>query len=67
MTTDITITMTRDEIQYLLNCIDTHVKTHGLSVATMGVVIVSKMQAIANRPVDEPKSDPKGNGNDAKK
>lgn len=66
MTADITVTMTRDEIQYLLNCIDTHVKTHGLQVATMGVVIVSKMQAVANRPVDEANPDAKGNGNDAK-
>lgn len=48
MTTDITVTMTRDEVQYLLNSMDTHLKTHGLSVATAGVVILAKLQAAAN-------------------
>lgn len=66
MAADITITMTRDEIQYLLNCIDTHVKTHGLQVATMGVVIVSKMQAVANHPIDKPNSDVKESKSHAK-
>lgn len=45
---DITITMTRDEVQYLLNSMDTHVKTHGLAVATAGVVILVKLQAAAS-------------------
>ncbi len=39
------ITITEDEGQYLLNAINTHVKTHGLVVATAGVVIVAKLQA----------------------
>ena len=59
MAADITITITRDEIQYLINCIDTHVKTHGLGVATMGVVILSKLQAAVNRPADKSKPDAK--------
>ena len=50
---DITFTLTADEIQYLVNSIDTHVKTHGLAVATRGVVILSKLQVEANRLADD--------------
>ncbi len=42
---DITVGLTVDETQYLVNAIDTHIKTHGLGVAPIGVVIVSKLQA----------------------
>lgn len=48
---DITITMTSDEAQYLLDAMDTHVKTHGLRVATAGVMILAKLQAAANSQV----------------
>ena len=50
---DITVTMTSDEAQYLLNSIDTHVKTHGLAVATRGVMILAKLQAAGNGKVSE--------------
>lgn len=39
-----TITLTKDEIQYLLNALDTHVKAHGLAVAPASVVILTKLQ-----------------------
>lgn len=62
--TDVTVTMTEDEVQYLLNSMDTHVKTHGLGVATTGVIILSKLRAAANVPsgpavqsTEEPESD----------
>ena len=42
--TDITVTLTQDEVQYLLNAMDTHVKTHGLRVATASVVILAKLR-----------------------
>lgn len=46
--TDITVTITKDEVQYLVDSIDTHIKTHGLKVAMGGVVILGKLQASVN-------------------
>ncbi len=45
---DITITLTMDEAKYIAQAIDTHIKTHGLGVATAGVMIVSKLQTASN-------------------
>ena len=59
-----TMTLTKDEAQYLLNSIDTHVKTHGLAVATAGVVILAKLQAAANEAADEPE-EPEPSGDTA--
>ena len=54
----ITVTMTKDEAQYLVDAIDTHVKTHGLKVATGAVVLLAKLQAAAVEPAaDETISD----------
>ena len=50
----ITMTMTKDEAQYLLDAIDTHVKTHGLRVATGGVVLLAKLQGAFSAPEPEP-------------
>lgn len=46
--TDITITLTKDEVQFLLNSLDTHIKTNGLVVATAGAVMLAKFTAASN-------------------
>ena len=53
------ITITEDEGQYLVNAINTHLKTHGLAVATTAVIIVGKLQA-ANGAADDPEKPPLG-------
>ena len=50
--TDITVTLTQDEVQYLINAMDTHTKARGLSVAISGAVLLAKFQAAANGPTD---------------
>lgn len=37
-----------EELQYLLNAIDTHVRANGLAAATPGVIIAQKIQTEAN-------------------
>lgn len=46
--TDITVTMTQDEVQFLLNSMDTHIKAQGLAAATAGAIILAKLQAANN-------------------
>jgi len=35
--------LTKEEAQYVLNAIDTHIKQYGIKVAAMGSIIVSKL------------------------
>ncbi|KKK59135.1 hypothetical protein LCGC14_3037410 [marine sediment metagenome] len=53
MPKDITVTTTKEGAQYLLDAIDTHVKTHGLRVAPMGVMLLGQIQAAAGSMADE--------------
>jgi len=46
--TDITVTMTQDEVQFLLNSMDTHIKAQGLAAATAGAIILAKLQTATN-------------------
>lgn len=46
--------LTAEELQYILNAIDTHVREKGLSVAAFGVAIAGKIQAAAKTPVPAP-------------
>ncbi len=39
----------KDELQYLLNAIDTHIRANGLNVAAIGVSLVQKIQNAANQ------------------
>jgi len=50
------ITLTEAKGQYLLDAINTHVKTHGLAVAGMGAVLAAELQAAAGE--DEPDESP---------
>lgn len=34
-----------DELQYIAQAIDTHIRTHGLTVAAKGIAIITKIQA----------------------
>jgi len=46
--------LSKQELQYLLNSIDTHVKANGLTVAAPGVILAQKIQNAANElPADE--------------
>ena len=40
--------LSRDEMQYILNAVDTHVRTNGLNAAGLGMSVASKIQAMAN-------------------
>ena len=51
MPINITMTMTGEEAQYILDAINTHVKTHGLKVATMGVMLLAQFQTAAGNPM----------------
>lgn len=56
--THIIVTVTGEEAQYLLNAMDTHIKTHGLKVAPGGVTLLMKLQAAASeQAVDESASE----------
>lgn len=57
---DIKITLPGDEAQYILDAIDTHVKTHGLKVATRGVVILQKLQGAAAASQEGQEDEPAG-------
>ena len=39
----------KDELQYLLNAIDTHVRANGLNAAPLGAVLAKKIQNAANQ------------------
>lgn len=40
--------LSKDELQYLLNAIDTHVRANGVNAASLGVVLAEKIQSAAN-------------------
>jgi len=41
--------LSKDELQYVLNAIDTHIRANGLNVAAIGVLLVQKIQNAANQ------------------
>lgn len=46
--------LSKQELQFLLNAIDTHVRTNGLPVAAPGAILAQKIQNAANKlPADE--------------
>ena len=53
--------LTKDECQYILNAIDTHVRSKGINAAGPGVVIAQKMQtefSVPTEPIDAPDAAP---------
>ncbi len=46
--------LSKQELQYLLNAIDTHVKTNGLTVAAPAVILAQKIQTQFNELPKEP-------------
>jgi len=58
------VELTKDECQYILNAIDTHVRANGLNVAGPGLVIAQRLQAEFNGqdsgdviPIKQPESE----------
>lgn len=49
--------LSKDELQYLLNAINTHVRANGLTVAVMAVVLSQKIQAEAKLLSSDPPQD----------
>lgn len=43
-----------NEIQFLLTCVDTHVRQHGLPAAQNSLMVASKLQAMAAPSTEEP-------------
>ena len=43
-----TMQLSLDELQYLLNAIDTHVRANGLNSAPLGAALAEKIQNAAN-------------------
>ena len=41
--------LSKDELQYLLNAIDTDVRANGLNAAPLGAVLAEKIQNAANQ------------------
>ena len=48
-----------EELQYLLNAIDTHVRANGLNVAANGAVLAAKVQNAAKQLQETQNSDDK--------
>ena len=48
-----------EELQYIVNAIDTQIRTNGLSAATIGVRIVGKIQADAEEEARKTSSESK--------
>ncbi len=46
--------LNKADIQYLVNAMDTHVRTNGLSVAGQSVIIATKLQAQLKTAPDAP-------------
>lgn len=53
----ISLTLTKDEAQYILHSLDSYVKANGLSVASTAVVITMKLQQSVKE-VKPPPKDP---------
>jgi len=45
--------LSKDELQYLLNAIDTHVRANGLNAATLAAVLAVKINAAAEALPDD--------------
>ncbi len=45
--------MNKEELQYILNAIDTYVRANGLSVAAQGALIAKKVQDKAKQWIEE--------------
>lgn len=41
--------LSKNELNYLLNAIDTHVRANGLNVAALGAVVAQKIQEASNK------------------
>ncbi len=41
--------LSKDELQYVLNAIDTHVRANGLTVAALGAILAKKTQDAFNK------------------
>lgn len=54
--------LTTEELQYILNAIDTHVRQHGLNAAAIGIAISEKIQEAAK--VQKPPGDAGEGGED---
>lgn len=48
--------LSKNELNYLLNAIDTHVRSNGLNAAALGAILSQKIQEEANAP-PKPKED----------
>lgn len=44
---------TKEELQYMLNAIDTYIRTNGLTVAPIGVLLAEKIKAEAKTDDDK--------------
>jgi len=45
--------LSKPELQYILNAIDTHVRSNGLNVAAVGLTVVAKIQTASSAAADE--------------
>ncbi len=51
--------LSKDELQYLLNAIDTHIRANGVASAAMGAILAQKMQIKFNELPADVIEDPK--------
>lgn len=46
--------MKKNDLQFIINAIDTHVRANGLNVAALGAVLAQKVQNMINAMPDDP-------------